>query len=175
MILYLDTNILLARYSPREPGYTDSKKILDAVERGDAEAVTSIITLVEVTSSVSRSYNRLRKDPALKREEVAGAFLKRIVSIKNLSFIPLGGEISLNIEERTIEIPALLAVALELAPKTGVKTLDNLHIASAVVATRIYGQKMDYFVTLDEDLLRHGEEIASELGATVAPPSGVSL
>ncbi|MDP2900004.1 MAG: type II toxin-antitoxin system VapC family toxin [Candidatus Bathyarchaeota archaeon] len=173
MIVYIDTNILLARYSPREPYHDDAKRLLEAVEGGAVEGVTSILTLVEVVSSVSRAYNRSKKRGAMGRDEAAGAFLRRVATTRNLSFIPLGGEIAMSVDGVTIDMPALLAVALELGAKTGVKTLDNLHVASATVASRIFGQKIDYFVTLDGDILKHKNEIATNSGVVVVKPADV--
>ena len=53
----------------------------------------------------------------------------------------------------------LFALALEIGSKTGVKTLDAIHLASAALAGRLYGQKIDCFVTLDEDILKRQEAI----------------
>jgi predicted nucleic acid-binding protein len=64
-------------------------------------------------------------------------------------------------------LPALFALALEIGSKTGVKTLDTLHLASAAIASRIYGQKIDYFVTLDEDILKRREAICSLIESRV--------
>ncbi len=37
--------------------------------------------------------------------------------------------------------------------------MDTLHLASAAIAARIYGQKIDYFITLDEDIIKRQETI----------------
>ena len=58
-----------------------------------------------------------------------------------------------------MKLPALFALALEIGSKTGVKTLDTLHLAAASIASRIYGDKVDYFLTLDEDILKKHEQI----------------
>ena len=107
------------------------------------------------------------------REEVAGAFLRRILNIKKLQFIPLGGELSVTVEERQVKLPALYALALEIGSKTGVKTLDTLHLASASIASRIYGNKVDYFVTLDEDILKRYEEIRTLIESNVVSPTAL--
>jgi len=160
MLVYLDTNIILARYAPNEVHHEEAKELLNKIENGNFSAVTSVLTLVEVACTTSRAYERYNhKLRELEREEVAGAFLRRILKIKKLAFIPIGGEVSVNADERHVELPALFALALEIGSKTGVKTLDTLHLASAAIAARIYGQKIDYFVTLDEDILKRRETI----------------
>jgi len=160
MLVYLDTNIILARYAPDEVHHKEAKELLNKIENENFSAVTSVLTLVEVVCTTSRAYERYNhKLGELGREEVAGAFLRRVLKIKKLAFIPIGGEVSVNAEEAHVELPALFALALEIGSKTGVKTLDTLHLASAAIAARIYGQKIDYFVTLDEDILKRREAI----------------
>ena len=156
----MDTNIILARYAPNEVHHEKAKELLNNIENGNFSAVTSVLTLVEVACTTSRAYERYNhKLGELEREEVAGAFLRRVLKIKKLTFIPIGGEVSVKADERHVELPALFALALEIGSKTGVKTLDTLHLASAAIAARIYGQKIDYFVTLDEDILKRREII----------------
>ena len=45
MLVYLDTNIILARYAPDEPYHEEAKKLLDEIENGQLSAVTSVLTL----------------------------------------------------------------------------------------------------------------------------------
>ncbi len=174
MLVYLDTNIILAKYAPEEPQHQEAKKLLNRIESGKVTAVTSALTLVEVVCTTSRAYQRFdNKAAELGREEVAGAFLRRLLNIKGLSFIPIGSEVSITAEEKQVKIPALFALALEIGSKTGVKTLDSLHLASAAIASRIYGIKVDYFVTLDEDILKKREEITELIESKIASPAGL--
>lgn len=175
MILYLDTNVILARWAPQEPHHLDAKKILRAVEDGKVEAVTSTLTLLEVVSTTSRAFDRFKEgERPMSREEISGAYLKRVVNTRNLSLVPFGGDVTVKIDDRGVKVPALLAVALEVASKTGVKTLDSIHVASVYVASRIYGRRVEYMVTLDEDILKRRKEIESLTGVQVAAPSELS-
>jgi len=172
--LYLDTNVILSRYAPDEPQHVEAKKLLEEIEGGKLAAVTSVLTLVEVVSTITRAYERFTdKTESLKREEITGIFLRRIMKIRNLDFIPVGGEVSIKVEERSVKLPASFAIALEIGSKTGGKTLDNLHIAAAFVASRIYDHKIDYFVTLDEDILRHQGEIKELIETKVITPAEI--
>ncbi len=171
MLLYLDTNVILARYAPNEPQHGNAKKLLNKIENGKLSAVTSVLTLVEVVCATGRAYERFGdKTETLGREEVAGAFLRRVLSIRKLDFIPMGGEASFNVNDRRVKLPALFALALEIGSKTGLKTLDTLHLASASIASRIYGTKIDYFVTLDEDMLNRTKIISSLIESKVVSP-----
>jgi predicted nucleic acid-binding protein len=172
MLLYLDTNVILARYAPNESQHDEAKTLLSKVETGELSAVTSVLTLVEVVCATGRAYERFGdKAEALGREEIAGAFLRRVINIKKLEFIPMGGEASFNVNDRRVKLPALFALALEIGSKTGLKTLDTLHLASASIASRIYGSKIDYFVTLDEDMLKRREDISSLIESRVVSPA----
>jgi predicted nucleic acid-binding protein len=83
----------------------------------------------------------------------------------------MGGEVSVNVTKRQVEIPTLFALALEIGSKTGVKTLDTLHLASASIASKIYGHKIDCFVTLDEDILKCSQEISDLIESKVVSPA----
>jgi endonuclease III-like uncharacterized protein len=56
------------------------------------------------------------------------------------------------------------------ARKTGLKTLDKSHLASVQIASRIYRQKIDYFIMLDEDILKHKEEIKNLIEVKITAP-----
>ena len=114
MLVYLDTNVVLARYAPDEPEHNEAKNLLNKIEAGKVDAVTSVLTLVEVSCTTSRAYQRFNETEGLTRDEVAGAFLRRILNIKKLEFIPLGGDLSVDVEERQVKLPALFALALEI-------------------------------------------------------------
>jgi predicted nucleic acid-binding protein len=161
MLVYLDTNVILARFAPDEPNQQEAKKLLYEIETGHLSAVTSVLTLVEVACTTSRAYERYSdKGKSLGREAIAGAFLRRVLKISKLRFIPVGGDVTIDANKGSVEIPALFALALEIGSKTGVKTLDTLHLASAAIAVRIYGEKIGSFITLDEDILKRRETIA---------------
>ena len=54
-----------------------------------------------------------------------------------------------------------------------VKSLEALHLASAQIASRIYGDKVDYFVTLDEDILKKHTEIRNLIDSKVVSPAAL--
>jgi predicted nucleic acid-binding protein len=170
MIIYLDTNVILARYAPQEIHHQQAKKLLSKIEAGKLSALTSVLSLVEVACTTGRAYEKFNHElEPLDREAVAGTFLRRVLQIRKLRFIPMGGEISLkSTPEDRVEIPVLFALAVEIGSKTGVKTLDAIHLASAAIAGRLYGQKIDCFVTLDEDILKRQEDITPIIESRIA-------
>jgi predicted nucleic acid-binding protein len=168
MTLYLDSNVLLAKYAPLEPHHNEAKRLIQSIEKGEEKAFTSTLTLIETAATISRTYNTPKK-LTISREDLTGAFLKKIINIPNLDFIPQGGEISLNLGNKKIDLPATYSVALEVASVAQLKSLDALHIASALTATRIYGEKIDYFVTLDEGILNQGPALETMKIKVISP------
>jgi len=162
--------VILARFAPEEPSHREAKELYQKIEDGKLGAVTSSLTLIEVVSTTGRAHDRHRTAEDMSREDVAGAYLKRVVATPNLSIMPTGGEITLDIEGSPVKVPALYAVAIEVAAKTGVKTLDSIHIASASIASRIYGDRIDYLVTLDKDILKRRSEILRLTGIKAVSP-----
>lgn len=173
MTLYLDTNIFLARYAPEEPHHREAKTLINRVERGEQKALTSTLTLIETTATISRTYATLQKPP-YSREKLVGAYLKKIVNTSNLEFIPQGGDISLSLGEKTLDISATYSLAIEVASVTQLKSLDALHIASALTASRVYGHQIDYFVTLDDGILKQGEALETMNIRAVSPANLVA-
>jgi len=100
---YLDTNVFLSRYASREKEHNSSTRLLDALERGWIRAITSPLTLIEVASMVRRSHEKSREK--IRPVEAAGAFVRRILSPKNLGFVPMGGDMILRESTPPVRIP----------------------------------------------------------------------
>ncbi len=172
--LYLDTNVLLAVYAPGDKGHKSSAKIVRAVEEGQVKALTSTLTLVEIASAVKRSSRKFAKshgsDP-----ELPGSFVRRTLNTKNLEYISLGTEIPLG-QDSQARVPAVYAIALKAVKTLPLRTLDLLHIASAYSAIRLHGKQLDYFTTLDGEILDARREIKTLLGCpTVSPDELATL
>jgi predicted nucleic acid-binding protein len=166
--LYLDTNVFLAVHSPGDRGHGGSVTLLTAVEEGQAKAVTSTLTLIEIASAVKRSSNKFAKNGS--DQELPGSFVRRALRTKNLEYVGLGAEIPLGQEAR---VPSVYAIALKAVRTLPLKTLDLLHIASAYAAIRLHGRQLDYFTTLDEGILDHRKEVKTFLGCPSATPGEV--
>src|SRR6266851_7041506 len=110
---YLDTNIFLARYSPSEKEHESSRTLVDATENGKLRAITSTLTLVEIASVVRRSPGKFpeKTSPA----EAAGAFVRRALSLRNLTLLPLGGDMTIGTGGSQVKIPLLFSAALKAA------------------------------------------------------------
>ncbi len=169
--LYVDTNILLAMYAPADRGHTSSTRLIKAVEEGLLEATTSTLTLIEIASAVKRAGRKFH--PAKESDqELAGSFVRRVLRIKNLEYIGLGGEIPLGTGSAA-RIPAVYAAALKAVRTIPLRTLDLLHVASAYTAVRLLGKNLDYFATLDDGILEARREVKEFLGCPSVTPDEI--
>jgi len=166
---YLDTNIFLARYSPGEKEHESSRTLVDATENGKLRALTSTLTLVEIASVVRRSPGKFpeKTGPA----EAAGAFVRRALSLRNLTLLPLGGDMTIGTGGSQVKIPLLFSSALKAAKTIPVRTLDLLHLASAYMAARVFGENLDFFTTLDDGILGYRREVKDFLGCPAVTPT----
>jgi len=158
--LYLDTNILLAVYAPMDKGHKNSAKIVGAVEAGQVNALTSTLTLIEIASAVKRASRKFARATSSDQEMIPGSFVRKTLRLKNLEYVGL-------------RIPAVYAVALKAVRTLPLRTLDLLHVASAYAAVRLLGKQLDYFTTLDEEILDAGREIKTLLGCPSVTPDEI--
>lgn len=166
---YLDTNVFLARYSPSEREHEDCKRLLNSTETGHLKALTSTLTLVEIASAVRRSQQKFA-EPS-NTPNTAGTFVRRAIAIRSLNFIPIGGEMTLGNQASKVKIPLLFSAALKAVRALPLRTLDLLHLASAYVAVRLFGEDLDFFTTLDEGILSYRKEVREFLGCPALTPN----
>jgi predicted nucleic acid-binding protein len=167
----LDTSVILSRYAPTDEFYESSKATIKHVEDGEYAAATSVFTFVEASSVISRSLEKFPVEEKLSKDEIVAEYLKRIASIKNLAFISVGGDGLLRIGGLGVTTPLLFEIAMNISLTTSARTLDNLHLASAVLCTDIFRRKIDFFVTGDKDLLKKRAAIKEVVKASVVSPN----
>ena len=155
-----------------DKGYKNSTKIVTAVEAGQLNAVTSTLTLIEIASAVKRASRKFARATDSEDQTIPGSFIRRTLRLKNLQYIGLGSEISLNQESR-VRIPSVYAAALKAVRTLPLRTLDLLHVASAYTAVRLLGNQLDYFTTLDEEILDFRREIKTFLGCSPVTPDEI--
>lgn len=167
---YLDTNVFLARYSPSEKEHEDCKRLLNSTETGQLRALTSTLTLVEIASAVRRSQQKFAESSS-PTPNTAGTFVRRAIAIRSLNFIPIGGEMTLGNQASKVKIPLLFSAALKAVRALPLRTLDLLHLASAYVAVRLFGEDLDFFTTLDEGILSYRKEVREFLDCPALTPN----
>jgi len=173
--LYLDTSVVLTRYAPSDPNYQAVTALFLAVENQEITAVTSTLTLVEVASSVARAYEKFIQGEKIKisKEKLVMAYVEGIAKIPNLQFFMIGKEVGIQFNGVNIKLPLVFAKALEIAPRSGLKSLDNLHLAAANIALKTLGLKIDYLVTQDDEILKRRGEIRRIIEIPIASPQEI--
>ena len=173
--VYLDTSVVLTRYAPSDPYHAAVTTLFEAVEGQEVTAATSTLTLVELASSVARAYEKFVKEEKIEipKEKLVAAYTKRVAKIPNLQLFTVDGEVGVQLNGVLIKLPLLFARALEIAPRTSLKSLDNLHLAAANLALKILGLKIDYLVTQDDEMLKRRGEIRRIIEIPVASPNEI--
>jgi hypothetical protein len=60
--------------------------------------------------------------------------------------------------------------SIEIASKIGLKTLNNIHLATEIVFQRVTGRQIDYFVSADKMITLEARTIKKAIGVTVVTP-----
>lgn len=165
MKAYIDTSAIISAYKPDERSYRASLRIasLNSITK-----VGSFILMTELFSVTSRLYKTsqikvsasvekaLSKLPA---EERIYALVNTIVLDWNLQCPSIGLEVKeMRLKSLALSMPEAMLEACIIAPLVNLKTLDTIHIACAKII-REAAQDLEYFVTLDQDILNNREEI----------------
>ncbi len=124
MLLYIDTNVFLNLIYRERKMLEASKKFLGRVEKGDIQAITSSITLMEIKLDMVKSGYKGVVDKAV-------ALVEDIVG---LTILPL---------DKT-----MVKVAAEHVLQDGLTVHDAYHLATALCGSA------NTFVTRDEDLMK---------------------
>lgn len=120
-IVYLDANVPLNSIL-REKDSSCSEELLQKIQSGEVEALSSAITLSEISGAVSRRTGEIKD---------ALEFTKTLYAIPNLLFVPL-------------TLP-LAKQAYKDAANFKLRGMDAIHYASALKG------KADFFITLDRE------------------------
>jgi predicted nucleic acid-binding protein len=128
MILYLDSSAFSKRHAPDEP---DSEACSDLVERYETW-VTSRISSIEVARALHRSLPPIEATDAIRRFDE---------DLRETNLITAD--------------ESVCALARDIAIRTGVKTGDALHLASALT----FPQDAVAFLTYDRQQSRAAQEL----------------
>ncbi len=161
--LYLDTNIVIARYKPTDPLYEDANKLLSDKS---FRFFISPVTLFELYSVISR----LRPNLVLSHEARHASmntivrFMMEDCNLKLISKTFLAAPYFLG--ER-IRLPLEYWLSMMLAEKLRLRALDLLHIAYAAMLR----DELKTFVTGDDEILERKEAIKKAVDLEIRHPS----
>jgi len=159
--LYLDTNVIIARYKPSDPLYGDSNKLFTRSFR----FFISPVTLFELYSVISR----LRPGLVLPKEAKHASvntivrFMMEDCGLKLVSKTFLAAAFFLGEKAR---LPLEYWLSVILAEKLRLRALDLLHIAYAAMLR----DKVQIFVTGDDEILERRDSIKETVELEVRHP-----
>jgi predicted nucleic acid-binding protein len=163
---YLDTNVFISHLKPDDPFHAEAEIIASNLKSKIVRAETSVLTLVETASVISRLYGpkimaatklqQQRKEEEARKKsfiiiralrELAG--LVTFVSIPGDSRLAFGGE-----EEKDLHItmPSVISESIISSFQSSLRSLDLVHVAAARYA-RQKNSELAAFVTGDRELL----------------------
>ena len=167
--LYLDTSVLLARWSPLDVHHSSSLSIYNAISSGKISGYLSDFSLAEIASVVERQQQKFQVTLP-PNTYLALEFVKRILLTPNLVLVSTSAESNIVIAQQITSLSTVYWKSIDVAIATKLKTLDNIHLAITSSLFSLLGQKMDYFVTADHEILKKGQQIERIYGYQVISP-----
>ncbi|MCD6357930.1 MAG: PIN domain-containing protein, partial [Thermoproteales archaeon] len=150
-MMYVDTSVVVAALDYSDYRREQAKRVL---ESGEPKVVSELV-LAELASVISRRLPRM-----LEHGLTVAAALLYVLRRFELRLVRLGDPVELGPLGR---LYAPIALALELAPRLRLKTLDLLH-AAYVKAMRDRGLAIEILVTADSDFKEVKEELREMVG-----------
>lgn len=169
--VYLDTNIILAKWALKDPYHQASKKIIAAIEEKKINGYFSGFGLAEVASVVERQKTKFLSHIP-NGLSLGIEFIKFIRNINNLEIIEIIHPANLLVSGKKTIISAVNLRVIYTAANLRLKTLDNVHISILDLINRITDKTIDYFITGDKDILGKRTEIADKFQLHITNPNG---
>jgi len=169
---YVDTNVLVAAYSPRDPLYQSARSFLSEKQ---PRKIVSALSFAELTAVLARVRPELQlpepvqKEPFKRRIRAAVEYIFKDAGLTLASQV---GTSIIHVGERTVPIPMEYSRAASEAHKLRLKALDLLHLAYASLISRLEF-KLDLFVTADQDILDRTSQIEEALGLRTMHPKNL--
>jgi predicted nucleic acid-binding protein len=163
VVVYVDTSVIVAAIDRGDRRNKEADKFL----LREKEKIISPLVLAEVFSVVSRNSDRLMSgfDVEIDEEDLPAV-------IARLSMKKYGLNVIYSFDkEFTIfgEVPAEIKLAITLAPKLKLRTLDLLHLSNAW-NLRLNGYDVDEFATFDSGILEKAVVVGELTNIRVIEP-----
>ena len=161
--IYLDTNIILSLIRHAEKIYPDVEKMLDL---SHLTYYTGTITLVEMASVLSREYNTIKKEILKLKNELDLPELMKLTPKEQIDLIItyLLTKFQVSVlddsnpdiyvyKKLNSKINPIYKLALKQTWKTKLRSLNNIHFATARFYDEYLELKIQYLVTADSGFL----------------------
>ena len=161
--VYLDTNLYISLIKHNDENYSAIRKI---ISQSHLNFVTSTITLVELSSVLSREYDEMQLDlfnddlekyiKAKGRTEIILLIIDYLISKTRTTIIPDPQIEILNYFTHNFMINPIYKIAMMEASKIKLRTLDLVHFAYAFHFNTIQRTRVDYILSGDNNFIANG-------------------
>ena len=167
---YMDTNVFISQLKPDDLYYSEARIIAEKLYKDEIQAKTSVLTLVETASVVSRLYQATKgKNGSSKEWKVFIIKALRRLAALNTTFINIAGDSPIAIKNIQAKLPSIFNEAMVLSLQTPLRTLDLMHLAAAKHEKQM-NQELGAFVTGDNELLSRKEELHKIIKVPIMSP-----
>ncbi len=162
-LVYLDTNLFVSLIKSNDKYYNSIQII---ISQNHLSFVTSITTLIELSSVLSREYNNLNlnllfSELEIERKDTPSTriilFLIDYLITKTKCTIISEPQIELlDFFQQKIMINPSNKIAILVASKIQLRTLDLIHYANSVHYNHVNLEKIDYILSGDKNFISNG-------------------
>lgn len=162
VVVYVDTNVIIARYKPNDPLYSVANKLFE----NNYDFVISPVTLVELYSVLSHVKPFLKFKRGFENVNI-DTILAFILYDSKLRIVARNFMSKMQILSKKFRFPLEYYLAIRFAKKFSLRTLDLLHIAYAYILRNM----IDYVITGDHDILKIRGPLRQYIGLEIKEPT----
>ncbi|HEX9846109.1 MAG TPA: PIN domain-containing protein [Candidatus Nitrosotenuis sp.] len=165
----MDTNVFISALKSDDPYHAEAGRVASRLRKGEIQAETSTLTLLEVASVASRLYHRAEgsKDDH-KRKTFVVKTLKTLAGL-GIRFVHMSGDTPFAVGNIKTDMPNVFNESILLSIQTTLRTLDLMHVAAARHAKQ-NNRELGAFVTGDTELLRMKAQLSRITGMPFLSP-----
>ncbi len=166
----MDTNVFISALKADDPYHHEAKIVAKSLRKGEIQAETSILTLLETASVASRMYHRAQgsEEDDQKRKTFVVKTLKTLAGL-GVKFVHMAGDTPFAVENIMTYVPSVFNESILLGIQTTLRTLDLMHVAAARHAKQ-NNHEIGAFVTGDMELLRMKGQLSTITGMPFRSP-----
>ncbi len=169
MNLYIDTNVILAYFNNKDPMYKQSQNILN---EKTLIFFTGFITVLEFESVIGRMWinHQIHFEPEIEKKISDLSEANQIKAITEICFnkliitiLPLSALEKRSFNNIEYLIENTITFALNICPSIHLRSLDIIHLASALKIKNLSKNDIEFFLTNDQTILNNAQEIRNKL------------
>ena len=172
MLLYLDTNIMIAYFDANDSFHDQARKLF---AQSDLKFYTSYLTVLEFQSVIGRlrTGNKITFDNSIEIKIKKFPKVEQVRALTEYAFkkisviiFPLSSLENVQLNDEHYVIPNEYSLALKISPEFNLRTLDTIHLAGAIKIKKYGLIDLGYFLTNDNEILKSATQISTKLNIT---------